>query len=87
MKTDIYTEFILTVIAFGLWVKLQSNLMSVQERYPGSSIKVSFLRYESDVQCALKCKHLTTFWTTVGTTMRAAWSRQCGIQLENAHAV
>jgi len=71
----------------GLWVKLQSNLMSVQERYPGSSIKVSFLRYESDVQCALKCKQFTTLLVTNMSTIVSAWSRQCGIQLENAHAV
>ena len=68
----------------GLWVKLQSNLMSVQERYPGSSIKVSFLRYESDVQCASEYKQFTTLSKLFEITMNPAWDRLCR---EQAHAI
>ncbi len=36
---------------------------------------------------ALKYKQFTTLLATIVSTMVSAWSRQCGIQLENAHAV
>ena len=36
---------------------------------------------------ALKYKRFTTLLATNVSTMVSAWSRQCGIQLENAHAV
>ena len=36
---------------------------------------------------ALKYKQFTTLLATNVSTMVSAWSRQCGIQLENAHAV
>lgn len=62
-------------------------LTSPSGRWIGFAKKVKYLLFVSAVLCASKRKQFTTIWKLGGRTMDVAWSRQCGIQLENAYAV
>ena len=72
---------------YGPRHKLLISWGSLSEPYRVLSKVVSFPLSGSDVQSALKYKLFTTLLATIVSTMVSAWSRQCGIQLENAHAV
>ena len=72
---------------YGRRKRLLSSLTCLSEPWLDSSIKENFQRYGLDVLCALKNNQFATFFSDIRRTMGIAWSRQCGIQPENAYAV